>query len=401
MKKLFFFVLILSISFSYAQVGFNFDGVDDYVETSSAGPAGTSDRTVECWFKTSNVISTQQILVDWGSISPLGSRFTLNYIANGRLRIEIGGNGFNSNQTITDGNWHHVAVTYDHLAATKACLIVDGVTDTCRNFTRAVNTTSSGPITIGRRLDQANKFQGSIDEVRIWNTARSEAVISRFMSSEFCNAPNDLVAYYKFEDGLANGSNSANTIVTDYAGSNNGTIYNATLNGSSSNWTNGVSLNTFQIPKTITQSNDTIYFNSSNISSYTWLDCNNNSLFLSDTLNYFIPASSGNYAVLFSAGTCVDTSDCYAYVATSIPKQQVFESYSLKSNLVKNDLQINIKSKSNLTFQLFDMQGRMVKQYHGLESGNHSIYIPNQSGLYFLSVTDGQNKKIHKIIKVN
>ncbi len=401
MKKLFGLLLILSLSFSYAQVGFNFDGVDDYIETFSAGPTGTSDRTVECWFKTSNVISTQQILVDWGSMSPLGSRFTLNYIANGRLRIEIGGNGFNSNQTITDGNWHHVAVTYDHLAATKACLIIDGVTDTCRNFTRVLNTTSSGPITVGRRLDQANRFQGSIDEVRIWNTARSEAVISRFMSSEFCNAPNGLVAYYKFEDGLANGSNSANTIVTDYAGSNNGTIYNATLNGSSSNWTNGVSLNTFQIPKTITQSNDTIYFNSSNISSYTWLDCNTNSLFLSDTLNYFIPSSSGNYAVLFSAGTCIDTSDCYAYVATSISKQQVFESYSLKSNLVKNDLQINIKSKSNLTFQLFDMQGRMVKQCHRLESGNHSINIPNQSGLYFLSITDGQHKKIHKIIKVN
>lgn len=92
--RLLFLAALFITTQAYGQVALSFDGVDDYIDANSAGPQGSSDRTVECWFKTSNVMSAQQVLVDWGSMSPLGQRFTLNYIYNGLLRIEVGGNSF-------------------------------------------------------------------------------------------------------------------------------------------------------------------------------------------------------------------------------------------------------------------------------------------------------------------
>ena len=105
------FALLLS-----AQNGLDFDGTNDYVSATAGGPIGSTNRTVECWVKTSSSISTQQVIFDWGQMSPNGSRFTLNMINFGKVRIEVGGNGFNSTASIADGNWHHIAVTYDNSA---------------------------------------------------------------------------------------------------------------------------------------------------------------------------------------------------------------------------------------------------------------------------------------------
>lgn len=403
MKNFQLIALIIIANLSFAQVGINFDGINDHVQAGSAGPQGTSDRTVECWFKTSNVISTQQVLVGWGAMSPLGRRFTLNYINNGRIRIEVGGNGFNTNRQITDGNWHHVAVTYDHSATVKACIYIDGSLDTCRNFTQSVNTSNTGPIQIGRRVDQANYFNGSIDEVRIWNIARNQSQINRFMNSEYCNVPTGLVAYYKMEEGIAGASNTGNTTVVDYAGSNNATLTNSSLNGSSSNWVNGVNLNTFQIPKAITQSMDTLYFTPAGVSSYQWVDCNTNTFLLNDTSNYLVPASSGSYAVLFTAGSCVDTSDCYSYVSTGIQDNNLTSFYELNSNVVSQNLSVNVNENALGTrFQLIDIQGKLIaeKQYSG--NARINFEMPSMQGMYFLRVfiPNGQ-VNTHKVLRVN
>lgn len=244
MKQFFssLFIVILVFSSAFAQNGLHFDGVNDYVQTSLSGPTGSSDRTVECWIKTSASQSTQQVIYDQGSMSPLGSRFTLNLINFGKLRIEVGGNGFNSTQSIADGAWHHVAVTYDNSASVKFRMYIDGQLEVTQNTTVGVNT-AIGSISIGRRVDAANNFEGVIDELRVWNTVRTLAQINATMNSEFCTIPISLVAYYKFNHGIAGGSNNGVSTVTDFSGSNgNGTLQNFSLSGSTSNWVTGATL---------------------------------------------------------------------------------------------------------------------------------------------------------------
>ena len=43
-------------------------------------------------------------------------------------------------------------------------------------------------------------FDGHIDEVRIWNSAKTEAEISSMMNMELSGLESNLVAYYKMEE---------------------------------------------------------------------------------------------------------------------------------------------------------------------------------------------------------
>ncbi len=254
MLKIYFsIVLSIGLLFGQAQNALDFDGSNDYVQTATGGPTGSSSRTIECWIKTSASQSTQQVIFDYGAMSPFGSRFTLNLINFGKLRIEVGGNGFNSTQSIADGNWHHVAVSYDNSATTKFKMYIDGQLETSQNTTVAVNTTSAS-IYLGRRNDGVNYFDGVIDELRLWTTVRTAAQINATMNSEFCTLPPNLVVYYPFNQGVAGGNNAGVTNLLNGAGSNNGTLNNFALSGSSSNWVAGKTLNS----GSTTVGNDTV-----------------------------------------------------------------------------------------------------------------------------------------------
>jgi len=121
-------------------------------------------------------------------------------------------------------------------------MYIDGSLETSSNFTVAVNTSSSGGLLLGRRIDGINYFDGIIDEVRIWNTVRSLADISSSKNGEFCGVPTGLVAYYKCNQGTAGGTNTGQTTLTNSTGSNNGTLTNFSLTGNSSNWVAGKTL---------------------------------------------------------------------------------------------------------------------------------------------------------------
>ncbi len=222
MKKFFTFLITIAISFNLAaQKSIKFDGSNDYVSTTSNGILGTGSKTIELWIKTSNNISTQQVLVDMGNMS-IGQRFTFNIINFGKLRIEIGGNGFNSSGSVADGKWHHVAVTFNNSLTTKARLYIDGTLDVAANFTRSVNT-GNGSIILGRRNDNVNYYNGEMDEIRVWNTDLSQNVLRDWMCQEVGTShPNvaSLFGYWKMDT-------VAGTIITDYSGN----IRNGTLNG--------------------------------------------------------------------------------------------------------------------------------------------------------------------------
>lgn len=242
MKKIILgLAFILSFGLNgFSQNGLALDGVNDYVQTNITSLTGTQSRTIEAWIKTSSVTS-QRVVVDMGTM-PLGTRFTFN-VLQGKIRIEIGGGGINSVTSVDDNQWHHVAVTYDNTASTKFKLYVDGVLDASGNITAAtVNTAAGTGLMVGRRNDGVNYFSGLIDEVRVWNTVRTAAEIQANKDNQLCNTTG-LAAYYKLNQGTANGTNTGITTATDDSGnSNNGTLTNFSLSGSTSNWTTGKSL---------------------------------------------------------------------------------------------------------------------------------------------------------------
>ena len=289
-KVLTFFSLTFSlITTSYAQQNaFNFDGVNDYISGSNSDiPSGSAARTVEAWINTTaDASSDQKVIVDWGSTGT-GARFTMNLLWSNSLRIEVAGNGISGTTAVNDGQWHHLAVTYDPSSNPTTKLYIDGALETSGNLTVPVNTTANSTLYIGRRQDNVKYFDGDIDEVRIWNVARSQTEIQNNMMNEFCTAPANLVAYYNFNHGNANGSNAGLNTIVDFSGNDNSlTQSGASMNGTSSNYITGIN-----VPYQMSASFDSDY----TCGSYFWQATN-------QTLS-----GIGNYSATITSSTGCDS----------------------------------------------------------------------------------------------
>ena len=211
-----------------------FDGVNDYVAvtTSTAIPSGNSPYTIEAWIKTTT--SANMGIVAWGNYG--------TYSECNAFRLGAGGTIVNywwandliaSAPTLTNGAWHHVAATFDGVTRS---IYADGIllaSDTPTGL--SVSTTTN--ITIGTSNNLNEFFNGSIDEVRVWNVARTQCQLQQYMKCEITSTASGLVFNSHFNQGLPSGSNTAVFTLSNSAGPNNGTLNNFALNGSSSNWT--------------------------------------------------------------------------------------------------------------------------------------------------------------------
>lgn len=200
----------------------SFDGQFSLVQT----PVSlTGSYTKEAWINLSEIPSQAGNIIT-GSTSAL-------YIDNSG---NLGGGNLTevSDPTgpIITGVWTHVAIVYDAVAGTvtlyKNGLPVDS------EISNAFG--GDGPQQIGA-FNTAFFFKGLIDEVRIWSVARNATEI---LSSFSCHIPDDapgLIAYYDFNQGIANLTNTNENILIDRTCSHNdGTLINFALTGSESNW---------------------------------------------------------------------------------------------------------------------------------------------------------------------
>lgn len=129
--------------------------------------------------------------------------------------------------------WQHFAVTYNSTTQVMQLFKNGVLVDEAFNVPAQ---TGTNMVRIGA-FDTFG-FDGLIDEVRIWNYARSEADILADYTNKLTGQEPGLIAYYDFEQGAPNGSNAGITTLYDLAlPANNGTLTNFALTGTSSNWT--------------------------------------------------------------------------------------------------------------------------------------------------------------------
>ncbi|MDX1447391.1 LamG domain-containing protein, partial [Lishizhenia sp.] len=229
----------------------NFDGVDDYVKTSNAGISGDGARTIEAWINTTNNSlpggqggNGQAVIVDWGQYGGSsyynGKRFTFNTLFNNSIRVEVAGSGLSATTPVNDGQWHHVACTFDPNDNDTVRLFIDGVEDAKGRIT-IVNTGTTHAITIGKRIDDVSYFSGDIDEVKVWDFAKTEAEIAAGMNAEECSqSTSGLVAYFPLNEGVAGNDNSGVSTIFDLS-TNEGhsTDFSLDLTTSASNYVTG------------------------------------------------------------------------------------------------------------------------------------------------------------------
>lgn len=249
MKNIILFIFVLLIqSQLIGQNALHFDGVNDRINCgnhSSVQISGTQ-ITLEAWIKPSsfgpNVWSNN--IIDKESWSPQQG-YMLRCGSSGKVNFNLGSNNAwneltTSTTVLTTNTWYHVAGTYD---GSYMRIYINGVCTDSISKNISFNDATANNLTIGDNSQVGRNFAGSIDEVRIWNIARTKAQIQAGMNNEYCGGISGLRAYFKFNQGIASGNNtSISSAINSAVVGINGSLSGFSLNGGSSNFITGQSL---------------------------------------------------------------------------------------------------------------------------------------------------------------
>lgn len=154
------------------------------------------------------------------------------FLNGGYPYVEAKNSGFQANAKVNPNAWNHVALVY---SAGTATWYING---TAAGSGPVAITASAQGAYIGAVTSLNYLFTGSMDEFRIWNTARTQADIQANMFSTISGNPIGLLMYYDFDHGIAGGTNTGVTTLADRSGNSyNGTLNNFALTaGNTSNW---------------------------------------------------------------------------------------------------------------------------------------------------------------------
>ena len=187
----------------YIDNGLVFDGVDDYVYVKDyRGISGANPRTISAWIKAepdlSNEDETLRTIVSWGKVDRNDKNKKVMFLlddSTGQLALAIYGARLLGGADLEDGLWHHVALVLPSGAnnINQVKLYVDGseIATNAENLDAVINTALTEDVIIGAFDDNKapgiqsgiRNFNGSIDEVRVYNRDLSATEIEALAST--------------------------------------------------------------------------------------------------------------------------------------------------------------------------------------------------------------------------
>lgn len=130
------------------------------------------------------------------------------------------------NLSVPVGVWTHIAVTFDGTASAgnRLRFYANGIRQTLSSDPSAVTTSSgTGDAHIGKRSDNANKPSNiEVDEIRLWDVARTEQAVRENMHLTLTGCETGLVSYYQLNE-------TTGTAAVDVKGNNVGTLVNGAI----------------------------------------------------------------------------------------------------------------------------------------------------------------------------
>jgi hypothetical protein len=178
----------------------SFDGVDDYVQAGNI-PLANASFTLEAWARRDSTNTIDFIAGQGGIGNNVGLHFGFHQIVQNKFVFGFYENDLFTANSYTDRDWHHWAGTYD--AGTRQRRIYrDGLL--VASDVATTNYQGSGPFVIATPPwgPSGGAFHGSIDEVRVWNKARSQSEIQRDLNHPLTGTEANLVACYQFDESV-------------------------------------------------------------------------------------------------------------------------------------------------------------------------------------------------------
>ncbi|MCB9283533.1 MAG: HYR domain-containing protein [Lewinellaceae bacterium] len=224
----------------------HFDGLNDKVDLGNPTDLQLVTYTIEFWFKPEQ--NDRSILTRGKSRGGAPERiFDVYGYGDGTWRWALtDGSQYNMSISfvgITLNVWNHLALKVN---GSSAIIQINGGPEISAPITGTPSTDLFN-WSLGGDISQY-RFQGEIDELRFWNTYRSPVEVVSNMNHELSGSESGLVAYYNFNQGVANGDNGSGCPsgtpcedeLIDSAASNDGVLNNFALSSNLSNWVGGV-----------------------------------------------------------------------------------------------------------------------------------------------------------------
>jgi hypothetical protein len=204
-----------------------FNGTNQY-GTATADPAlsGLTSLTIEAWIKPAAAPAAPYATIvqkgDAGYGLALDPELHLRFIVGANALLALRSDG-----VVALNVWNHVAVVVDG-AAKKTIFYING--KPAGTVNSAILADSPGLVGIGKHGGTAlsSFFNGGIDEIRIWNSARTSTDIILLAFSELPAGTSGLLGHYSFTEG-------SGTSVADTALGRTATLFNI----SGTNWVAG------------------------------------------------------------------------------------------------------------------------------------------------------------------
>mgnify|MGYP002651373728 CR=1 FL=1 len=383
-----------------------FDGVDDHIVIPHMV---SSDFTVECWIKTtmtgtsgsqwfagSGIVDAEMPgeTNDWG-LTLNGNRISFGIGQPDRTIFSL--------STVNTGAWVHVAASWQQSTG-EMKLYINGVLEATSNGSLSVRSAPTR-IVMGRKQNNEDPLNGSLDEVRIWNEVRTPVQLLAYMNRELAAATQPtLLAYYNFNQGVSNGSNAGLTTLIDVKGNNNGVLTNFSLSGTASNFTTqNVSMLTLPLQWlnfTAQKQNNAVLLKWSTAQEENTKDfIVQHSANATNWTNIAVLPAAGTYAAV-SDYSCVHTSPAsvnyYRILQTDMDGRSSYSDvrvlaftnslplFALRNNPVSDGIAVVTVNKPT-TLSLYNLAGKLLWKQH-LKEGSHSIDLSRYAkGMYVLS----------------
>ena len=298
-----------------------------------------------------------------------------------------------------------------------------------------MQTSVSGPILYKDNKLRMGSFRGTIEEVRLWSVERTQKEIIDNMDNAVCGQQSELVVYYKFDQGIAEGNNIGEDTCFDLStNAQHGILKNFALIDSLSNWVpgnqqlnmvtdsvflwsctealspsgrytyrhSGIYYDTVSVDHCDTivitdfhrgADNNDIYlyedylYTTATSGKYQWLDCDNDfAPIAGETNSSFKFEKHGKYAVEVRDYSCIDTSECFGYIGMN-------QNHKLKANVHifpnpnNGNFSIDLGAiRSNIQIRLLSVQGQLVLEREVKKEQFIELDLRQPSGIYLLQI---------------
>jgi len=199
-------------------------------------PLHPTSVTEEAWFKFQGSSGGYNAILGKPEGASINDSYTL-WFESGTMRGYVGANSsaYIATPWRDETEWHHAAFTYD-LQAARQTLYIDGAVVACAAASGAV-AYDTHPLEIGADSDNgllSGFWNGSLDEVRVFSTARSADQIWADLHTHRLGPTPGLVAEWTFDEG------SGQSVMDSSGNAQDGVLgSSAAVEASDPHWVNG------------------------------------------------------------------------------------------------------------------------------------------------------------------